>query len=99
MKAIFLPLAAIVVLSAAGSVFAGTIIVPETKPNLTINPIIPPVEIKVEPAKICPPTAQKVCESNEVKVEPKSTPTTQVKVEPKPAEPIQVPITDKPTQN
>ena len=97
MKSVFIPLAA--ALAFSSSVFAGTLIVPEPKPSLTITPLVPPLAIKVEPAKICPPTAQKVCENQEAKAEPKDTQTTQVKVEPKPAEPVQLPVPDTPTQS
>ena len=98
MKSVLIPFAAVVALSVSGLVFAGTSAEPEAQPSVTVTPIVAPVELKVEPA-VCAPAAQKVCESIEVKAEPKDTETPEVKVEVTPDQPIEPATTDNPKQS
>lgn len=98
MKSVLIPFAAVIVLTATGSVFAGASVEPEAKPSVTVTPIVVPVEVTAEPV-ICAPTAQKVCESQEVTVEAKDPATPEVKVELTPEQPAEVLVTDKPTQS
>lgn len=102
MKVVFIPLVAALALSVMGPVFAGTVIVPEPKPSLTVTPIVPPAETKIEPVKTCSLAAQQVCETKELKVELNDTPKPQVqkelKVELKETPEPQVQIDVKQTQ-
>lgn len=98
MKSVLIPFAAMVVLTATGSVFAGASAEPEATPIATVEPVVAPAEVKVEPV-VCAPTAQKACETTEVKVETKEVPAAEVKVEVTPAQPAELPVVDKPTQS
>ena len=98
MKSVLVPFAAVVVLTMTGSVFAGAPAEPEAKPSVSVEPIVAPVEVKAEPA-VCAPTAQKACETTEVKVETKEAPAAEVKVEATPEQPAELPVVDKPTQS
>lgn len=97
MKAILIPFAAFVVFTAT-SVWAGSNAEPVTKPSVTVEPIVAPAEVKIEPI-VCAPTAQKACETKEISLETKETPTSEVKLELTPNQPAEIIVPDKPKQS
>lgn len=98
MKSVLVPFAALILLTATGSVLAGMSAEPEAKPSVSVEPIVAPVDVKAEPT-VCQATAQKACETMEIKVETKEIPSPEVKVEATPEQPSEVLVVDKPTQS
>lgn len=82
MKSVLLTRLVLVVLAVTSSAFAGSV-EPVTQPTFTVQPILAPADVNIEPT-LCAPTTQKVCETQEVKVETNSISTPEIKVEAQP---------------